>query len=150
MNPTDFVKRLMVVFGEPKTTDAEAFMAECERVLAGFEPAILARAINRVIDNEQFWPRPSELRKHAEAVAIRMQDDRKRREASREMREVKRPLTDAERARHEALMAQHRKFMAAHTTGTQKPTVTRTSRDVFEARQRASQNYALHRLEAAE
>lgn len=53
------IARFTATYGEPNTSDPEAFMAEYSRALGGFPSPILERAIDRVIDEHEFnsWPK---------------------------------------------------------------------------------------------
>ncbi len=148
MTPQEFIARLVTMFGEPKTDDVGVFLDEYARVLSGFEPHILAEAIKRVIDNETFWPRPAELRKHALAVAERLQADKRRQSFINDKIAQRRTLSDEERARHDVLMASFHEFMRDHATGSfeERTRLADTTRPAFERMQRTSPNRGLHTL----
>lgn len=66
------IERLMAVFGEPKTDDPATFLGEYRRTLKFYGAEVLELAADRVIDEAMFWPRPSEVRKTASAIAAEM------------------------------------------------------------------------------
>ena len=109
---TTTIARLMAVYGEPRTTNVDLFLAEYHRVLAGYDAAVLAKAVAAWIDSDTpYWPRPGELRTMASRVAVEI--DRKRRPAEQQPIVERPPMTPEQRARHEALMAEVRTAMAA-------------------------------------
>ncbi len=66
------VNRLMIVYGEPKTTDAEGYINEYLRAWTGIEAKVLHRAIDRIIKTSVFWPRPAEVVAEATNIASEM------------------------------------------------------------------------------
>lgn len=57
------LSRLFVVYGQPDSQDPDAYVAECNRVLARYTPAIQERAVSIVLDTHRRrgWPLPSEF-----------------------------------------------------------------------------------------
>ena len=68
-NVEALIERLMAVFGEPRTDDPATFLGEYRRTLKFYGPEVLEKTADRVIDDAQFWPRPSEVRKTAASIA---------------------------------------------------------------------------------
>lgn len=69
-------KRFTTTFGEPPTTDPEAFLNEYVRALTGTDINLLTRAVDYVIDHTEStygtWPTPGTLRAAVTTVAERM------------------------------------------------------------------------------
>lgn len=63
------IRRLVAVFGEPKTDDPELYLAEFERALTGWSAEILQLAGDKVINESVFWPKPAEVIGVARVVA---------------------------------------------------------------------------------
>ena len=57
----EIIGRFNAVFGEPKTTDPELFLAEFARCMDGYDPEALRKAADRVIASNVYWPKPAEL-----------------------------------------------------------------------------------------
>lgn len=55
------IARLSAVFGEPRTENPELFVAEFSRAIARTDSQLLDRAIDDVIANCTFWPKPAEV-----------------------------------------------------------------------------------------
>lgn len=72
--------RFLTLYGEPKTDNLEAFIAEYERALKGTARDILHLAADRVIKLQEFrsWPTPGECVKAAQAEAERVAIERER------------------------------------------------------------------------
>jgi SLT domain-containing protein len=74
------LKRFAVLYGEPKTNDLSAFVAEYEHALAGMSREVLTGGANRVIKAQEYrtWPTPGECVKacHAEAEHLAVQRER--------------------------------------------------------------------------
>ena len=71
------IGRLMAVFGEPRTDDPATFLAEYRRTLIFYDASVLEKTADRVIDDAQFWPRPSEVRKTAANIAAAISASRR-------------------------------------------------------------------------
>jgi hypothetical protein len=71
------IERLMAVFGEPKTDDPATFLGEYRRTLKFYGAEVLEQAADRVIDEAMFWPRPSEVRRTASAIAAELAHKRR-------------------------------------------------------------------------
>ena len=65
--PNQFFKRLLSIYGPPKTSDQQGFIAEYIKALGGFSPEVLERACNQIIRENQYksWPTISECLKAA-------------------------------------------------------------------------------------
>lgn len=63
------IKRLVAIYGEPKTLDPDVFLAEFEKALEGHREESLHRACSEVIRTCTFWPRPAELLEHVRPTA---------------------------------------------------------------------------------
>ncbi len=65
---TVVLNRLRAVCGEPVTPDPEAFMDEYERALSPFDDRVLERAVDTVLDREEYrtWPMPGAIRNACE------------------------------------------------------------------------------------
>jgi len=61
----DMIRRLTVVFGEPRTEDPKAFIAEYRRAIGGYRADVVAKTTDIVIDTSTFWPRPAEIKQAA-------------------------------------------------------------------------------------
>lgn len=67
------LRRFGVLYGEPKTSDVEAFIAEYERALAGTSREFLEAATDRIVRSQdrRAWPTPGECVKAVSFVAAR-------------------------------------------------------------------------------
>ena len=71
-DPCDgFLQRMLVTFGEPRTSDGQAFLAEYRRVLAAFPAEVLDKAADDLIagGTMRIWPTPGACRAAASAAA---------------------------------------------------------------------------------
>lgn len=66
---TALIRRLVAVFGEPKTDDPEVYLMEFERALSGWADEILQLAGDKVINESVFWPKPAEVLAAARGIA---------------------------------------------------------------------------------
>lgn len=132
------IERLSTMFGEPKTNNPEAFIAEYAGALTGYDAEVLDLAIDRVIRSATFWPKPAEVL--AEVNRIAADKYRHRRPEKPEHG----PLlivarTDKELAAANELVANMQRFMSEHVTVSVPKTNVdwkRGQRDGFEAMQR--------------
>lgn len=65
------VARLTAVYGTPRTDDPETFITEFVRAMDGYDAEVLDEAGAKMIASLKFWPRPSEARAAADAVAAK-------------------------------------------------------------------------------
>jgi hypothetical protein len=65
----DAIDRLLAMFGEPRTTSPERFLAEYQKALTGIEGEILDLAVDRVMKTATFWPKPAELLEEVNRIA---------------------------------------------------------------------------------
>lgn len=65
------VRRFVTVFGEPKTDNSSAMVAEYERALHGNSPEVLNRAVDRLLRKTKFrvWPTIGECMDAVQAAA---------------------------------------------------------------------------------
>lgn len=74
MLPEDkLIARLMTVYGEPRTDDPDAFLAEYRKALAGYSAEVLAKAGDEIIKGAVYWPRPAEAIATARRVAAELE-----------------------------------------------------------------------------
>jgi hypothetical protein len=123
MEPIDnFIARLGILFGEPKTENPKAFLNEYRAALDGYSERILILAGDRVRNTLRFWPRPAEIREIADAVAVELAEPEARAareriardEAERDM--LRRRGKRAGRAASVEVMEGFRRFMAENVT----------------------------------
>jgi hypothetical protein len=105
--------RFGVLYGEPKTSDMDAFIGEYEKLLKGTEKELLVAATDRVIKGQvrRYWPTPGECHKAVnEAAELRHSALNA---ATPPKREPERPpLTPEERERSRELMRKFHQDMA--------------------------------------
>lgn len=65
----DAIDRLLAMFGEPRTTSPERFIAEYQKALTGIEAALLELAVDRVMRRSTFWPKPAEIIEEVNRIA---------------------------------------------------------------------------------
>lgn len=65
----DAIDRMLAMFGEPKTTSPERFIAEYQKALAGVEASLLELAVDRVMKRSTFWPKPAEILEEVNRIA---------------------------------------------------------------------------------
>lgn len=63
------VARLAAVYGEPKTPNPDMFADEFVRALTGYDARLLEAAVDRVVRESTFWPKPAEVIAAARSVA---------------------------------------------------------------------------------
>ncbi len=66
----NLIRRLVAVFGEPKTDDPEIYLAEFEKSLKGWSAEVLQQAGDRVIKESVFWPKPAEVIAICRSIAV--------------------------------------------------------------------------------
>lgn len=135
------IGRLTAVFGEPRSSNRDLFLAEFERAIAGYADDVLDRAGSEVIANSTFWPKPAEIREAARRIAAAMSAARlPRNEPEPE------PPTPESVARCKALVAELKRSVSERAVpppATPRPFVV--SRDAFRAMQIWSENDHLHK-----
>lgn len=138
------LKRFTVLYGEPKTSDFEAFIAEYETALKGYHEPILRQAVDRVVQANEYrsWPMPGEICKACHDIGLgRLKAERRTVRAP----EPDYPAPSPDSAARVRALAQ--KFAAEHSLAEAsqikrwRPDV---SRDAMEDLQRNSKN-AVHR-----
>ena len=142
----EIINRLMAVFGEPKSSNPELFLAEFARAMDGYDPDALRKAADNLINNAKYWPRPAELLDEARRVLGERQKHR-----PPETFAPRQDPTPEEIAGVKAMLVDFHKFMAANVTVSERPDDTnwkRGQRDQFEAMQKASPNQGMHRTRA--
>ena len=74
------LSRFLTLYGEPKTDNLEAFIAEYENALRGMAKDVLKLGADRVIKAQEFrsWPTPGECVKACNAEAERLAIERER------------------------------------------------------------------------
>lgn len=65
----DAIDRMLAMFGEPKTTSPERFIAEYQKALTGIEASLLELAVDRVMKRSTFWPKPAEILEEVNRIA---------------------------------------------------------------------------------
>lgn len=72
------LSRFAILYGDPKTNDQDAFVAEYERALKACSRAVLQKAADLLIDGQtrRFWPTVGECRKATETAADQLASDR--------------------------------------------------------------------------
>lgn len=147
MNPQDrLIARLTNVFGEPKTEDPAAFVAEYAKALAGYDPAILEAAGDEIIKSAVYWPRPAEAVQTARRVAA--ERGAKQTIGAHVPRQTTaepvQPRDEDSRARMDAMVRELKAFVAAHSLKPPKQVpLADVSRPAFERMQRSASG--LHR-----
>lgn len=153
------VARLHAVFGEPKTTDVDTFLAEYERALTGIEARVLTTAVDRLMKHAKFWPRPSEILEETSRVAAVLYQHRPvidwdaveiERRSGWTLSDITRRASPQWQADHARLMENFREFMGKVEGEESPPDVDWKGgqRDEFERMQRESPNQGLHRTKA--
>ena len=141
----DLIARFTAIWGESKTADGDTLLGEYERILKGVRADVLQLTGDLCIDNETFWPRPAEVRKHLTTAHARLN-----KYIPPEHREfAEQPPVDPEmRARVGALMKQFVKTIAhAQDAPDAKPNYWRdVTKPAFEEMQRNSKNVGLHQI----
>lgn len=136
----EVIKRLVAIYGEPKTGDPEAFLEEFAKAISGYSRESLHRACDRVIKACTFWPKPAELLEHLRAK-IQTTPDFPNNDWSRDA------PTPESRARCNALMADLRRALSASTTGeAPRARLPDVDRPAFEEMRERSPLHHLHRV----
>lgn len=138
------LKRLTRLYGDPKTSDIEGFLAEYETALKGYGEPVLRQAVDRVVQANEYrsWPMPGEICKACHDVGLEAVKYEKR---TYRAPEPEYPAPDPESAARVKALAQ--KFAAEHNLHEAsqikrwRPDV---SRDAMEALQASSKN-PIHR-----
>lgn len=154
------IRRLMGVYGEPKTPEPDVFLTEFEAALAGYDEDALQEAVTLTIRRSTFWPKPAELLDATrEILAAREKrildlDARENeRKAGWRFADVKKAkfMQDPEwQKERDTLMANFKAFMSKVDGEEEKKKGLETDwkrgqRDGFEEMQRTSPNKGLHR-----
>jgi hypothetical protein len=108
------VRRLRILYGEPRTADAEAHTLEYHKALGGYAADILEEAADSVIRRHRYrtWPTVGDVTAAAEAISARRREVEARREAAeraaaeRAAAAAKAPLTAEQAAEAERLVAE--------------------------------------------
>lgn len=141
------VARLVAVFGEPKTPDPQGFVIEFTKALTGYDGRVLERAVDRVIRDSTFWPKPAEILVHARDVASTFYAATARPAEHQPIEEREEP-TPEQRERVKRLLDGAMQTLAAAAVPEPKrrdPNWRAAQRDAFEEMQATSPNAALHR-----
>lgn len=72
MTPEQLIQRFVAVWGEPKTDYADTFIAEYQRILDGQRADVLVLTGDLCIDQESYWPRPADVRRHLSTAVSRL------------------------------------------------------------------------------
>lgn len=72
MTPEQLIQRFVAVWGEPKTDYADTFIAEYQRILAGQRGDVLKLTGDLCVDQETYWPRPADVRRHLNTASGRL------------------------------------------------------------------------------
>lgn len=102
-----FLRRMLTVFGEPKTDNVEAFLGEYERALGGYTEESLKRGADAIINGNTFkaWPTPGKCREAIEANVPRAEPNYELSEPAPP------PLSEEERKRANELADSLRSFV---------------------------------------
>ena len=142
-----FIRRMMTVYGEPRTDDPAGFLMEYQKALGGYSDHILERAGDEVIRTiGPFWPKPAEAVKIARNVADSVWRDSNRAAEERKQFEAVQaaPNSPEARARVQQIMDEYTQNIEKQEAES-KAMKTDVSRPAFEAMQRNSKNQYLHR-----
>lgn len=125
--------RFLTLYGEPKTDNLEAFIAEYESALAGMSREVLTGGANRVIRAQEFrsWPTPGECVKacHQEAEHLAVQQQRFAPANIEKTDKAWTPPTEEQKARARQLVAEAKKaILAGDGPPAPRRTLTRVSR----------------------
>lgn len=138
----EILKRLVGVYGEPKTPDVETFFAEFAKALEGYSRDALNLACSRVIRTSTFWPKPAEILEHVRAKVSHHPEF-----IDPPAPENIQPPTPESRARVAALMSDLRKTLTEKVVDAENPHWKDVSRPAFEKRQAECPVPHLHRRE---
>jgi len=132
------LSRFVVVYGEPRTGDLEAFFAEYEKAMRGTRPDILDRATDEILKGHEkrSWPTIGECRKAIDAAAADL--ERKRSAANAKtpypLKDTLPPSPD-QKARVRDLVSDFKATVAKHNDVTEpKRGFRRVDRDAWNAR----------------
>lgn len=130
--------RFAILYGPPNTDEPEAFIAEYHRTLTGYAEAVINRAANIVIDEQDrtFWPTPGRCRQAAREAAAKMEYERYHRLPTQPLIP---PQTEEQKIRANVLTHELRQTVHKWQMPDSKP-LADVSRDSFEDMQRASRN----------
>lgn len=146
MSVDRFIRRMMTVYGEPRTDDPAGFLMEYQKALGGYSDEILERAGDEVIRTiGPFWPKPAEAVKIARNVADRIWQASARATEERKQFEMVQAAPNAPeaRARVQQIMDDYLQNIERKEAESKAMKVD-VSRPAFEAMQRNSPNKYLH------
>jgi len=135
----EILKRLVGVYGEPKTPDVETFFEEFAKALDGYSREALHLACSRVIRARTFWPKPAEILEHVPKVSYHPKFIDPPTPESTEL------PTPESRARVAALISELRETLADKVVGAENPHWNDVTRPAFEKRQAECPVPHLHR-----
>lgn len=147
MSMPEFIRRLMAVYGEPRTEDPAGFILEYQKALGGYSDEILAKTADQIIrEVGPFWPRPAEAVRIARTIADRIWASSSRQLEERKQIEAVQlaPLTPEARARAQEIMDAYLGKSQPKDCDPQSRKLD-VSKTTFEAMQRHSRNQYLHR-----
>lgn len=129
------LRRFGVLYGEPRTSDMEAFVAEYEKALKGTATDLLEAATDKIVKSQErrSWPTPGECCKAVHAVAEKHYAWTNVATVT-EPEPQRQPLTPEERERSRKLMDQFRKDMASHYVSDLSQKAPAVDRDAWNSR----------------
>lgn len=159
MTPVDkMIARFMAVYGEPRTTDPEMFLAEYRKALTPYSAEILEAATDRLILSSAFWPKPAEAIAEAQRVIALAPKSRPidwdaveaERRKGWTFNDVTKAASKFDGEEHEAMMKQWRAFMKGFGPPVRfdengkliRPALTERSRDMSSDRDPTGEQHA--------
>lgn len=77
MTVTQFITRLMNIYGQPKSEDVRGFFDEYREILKSAPADALKITADEIVRTEEFWPRPATLYRHLNVVLTRLESKKR-------------------------------------------------------------------------